>query len=103
MLLMKLHTQKMTCIQLMGQSSVTQESANEPMAAGKAIEMLEIFQNIMENQIRIVFILLNIFARQISDLSALISPFVDFTSVFPSISWYPNSNLTIQQKMALLF
>ena len=54
MLLMKLHTQKMTCIQLMGQSSVTQESANEPMAAGKAIAMLEIFQNIMENQIRIV-------------------------------------------------
>ena len=78
MLMMKLHTQKMTCIQLMGQSSVTQESANETMAAGEAIAMLEIFRNIMENQIRIVSVLLNIFVRQVSDLSALISPFVDF-------------------------
>ena len=78
MLLMKFHTQKMTCIQLMGQSSVTQESANETMAAGEAIAMLEIFRNIMENQIRIVSVLLNIFVRQVSDLSALISPFVDF-------------------------
>lgn len=42
-MLMKLHTQKMTCIPLMGQSSVTQESANETMAAGEAIAMLEIF------------------------------------------------------------